>query len=381
MMQRQRFYRRVMTPAMYLSAALLAAAGCKHAPDDAALNQAVNSQLAQDGSISGQPLQATVQDGVATLNGSVQNDAQKTIAARDTAGVQGIKEVHNNIAVGTLPPVSAQMTAASPAPVPTAPATKTKGQLSAREDRHDDRREDRDDRHYPAPIERQDGPGPALQADNSMQPAIVQPAPVNTPPPPVAPPPPALRNVTIATGTTIPVRVTQTLDSATTQQGTSFSGVVASDILIDGVVAIPAGTPVAGNVDAVQEAAHYKGSALLTVSLSSISRKGEHLAITTDPYTVQGKGRGGNTAEKVGGGAAVGAILGGIFGGGKGAAIGAAAGGGVGAGANTVTRGQQVQIPSETVVRFHLASPVLVRVRGDGEKNSGDNSLQQHPIQ
>ena len=76
----------------------------------------------------------------------------------------------------------------------------------------------------------------------------------------------------------------------------------------------------------------------------------------------RGEGRGKNTAEKVGGGAAVGAILGGIFGGGKGAAIGAAAGGGVGAGANTVTRGQQVQIPSETVVRFKLSDPIIVHV-------------------
>jgi len=96
---------------------------------------------------------------------------------------------------------------------------------------------------------------------------------------------------------------------------------------------------------------------------------------------VEGKGRGKNTAEKTGGGAAVGAILGGIFGGGKGAAIGAAAGGGVGAGANAVTRGQQVQIPSETVVRFKLSGPVTVRARADGGKHedNGDPTLQHHP--
>jgi hypothetical protein len=115
-------------------------------------------------------------------------------------------------------------------------------------------------------------------------------------------------------------------------------------------------------VDAVQDAAHFKGSSLLTVSLSSISRKGERIDVATEAYTKQGEGRGKNTAEKVGGGAAVGAILGGIFGGGKGAAIGAAAGGGVGAGANGVTRGQQVQIPSETVVRFKLSDPIIIHV-------------------
>ncbi len=186
----------------------------------------------------------------------------------------------------------------------------------------------------------------------------------------------------MASGTTIPIRITQTLDSASTQADTTFSGVIASDIVIDGVVASPAGSSVSGHVDAVQEAAHFKGSSLLTVSLSSINRHGEHLSVTTDPYTVTGKGRGANTAEKTGGGAAVGAILGGIFGGGKGAAIGAAAGGGLGAGSQAVTRGQQVQIQSESVVRFHLSSPLAIMVRTDGgDKHPVDQGLEKRPSQ
>jgi len=193
--------------------------------------------------------------------------------------------------------------------------------------------------------------------------------------------------VNVPSGSTIPVRVTQTLDSATTQEGQTFSGTVASDILVDGLVAIPAGSGVQGHVDAVQEAAHFKGSSLLTVSLTGITRKGERIQVSSEPYTVEGKGRGKNTAEKVGGGAAVGAILGGIFGGGKGAAIGAAAGGGLGAGANGISRGQQVQIASESVVRFRLTTPISVRVRIDGTEptqnyrtpDNGDPTLQRRP--
>jgi hypothetical protein len=109
-----------------------------------------------------------------------------------------------------------------------------------------------------------------------------------------------------------------------------------------------------------------RAARLLTISLTAINRKGEHIEVATEAYTKQGEGRGKNTAEKVGGGAAVGAILGGILGGGKGAAIGAAAGGGVGAGANGVTRGQQVQIPSETVVRFKLSDAIIVHVSTAG---------------
>ncbi len=110
----------------------------------------------------------------------------------------------------------------------------------------------------------------------------------------------------------------------------------------------------------MQDAAHFKGSSLLTITLTSVSVKGDRLPVSTDPYSLEGKGRGKNTAEKVGGGAVVGAILGGIFGGGKGAAIGAAAGGGVGAGANAVTKGQEVTIPSESIVRFKLTNSFSV---------------------
>jgi hypothetical protein len=199
----------------------------------------------------------------------------------------------------------------------------------------------------------------------------------SAPPPP--PPVPAFRNITVPVDTTLPIRITQTLDSATTQQGDTFTGVLASDIVLDNLVVLRQGTPVSGRVSAVQEAAHYKGSSLLTVELTSINQRGERLPITTDSYSVQGKGRGANTAEKVGGGAAVGAILGGILGGGKGAAIGAAAGGGVGAGANTVTRGEQVQIASESLIRFQLNSPLLVRVSTRSEGPTTEPDLQQRP--
>ncbi len=75
---------------------------------------------------------------------------------------------------------------------------------------------------------------------------------------------------------------------------------------------------------------------------------------------MEGKGRGGNTAAKMGGGAAIGVVLGGIFGGGKGAAIGAGAGAGGGAILQGSTRGQQVVISSESVIRFRLANAITV---------------------
>ena len=344
------------------SAALsFALSGCNSTPavsDDATLTRNLQSQLASDTSISGQPVQGNIANGVATLTGMVANDAQRTIAARDAAGIAGVKEVINNLTIGTPPPAAAAFNTPQPAPIP-APAVPMKRSAVVQQVRPDTRN------NRPTQVERPQQQ-PSQQVFNNVP---VQPS---TPPPPAQP---AFRTVTIPSGNPLPIRVTQTLDSATTQEGQTFSGTITSDIVADGLVAIPAGSSVSGRVDTVHEAGHFSGNSLLTVSLLSLNRRGDRLSISTEPYTVEGKGRGRNTAEKAGGGAAVGAIIGGIFGGGKGAAIGAATGGGLGAGANAVTRGQQVQIPSETVVRFRLASPITVRVRTDAGEGGSSPGL------
>jgi hypothetical protein len=334
-----------------VSTLAFALAGCKSKPatDDASLSTQVQSRITSDSALSGQSIQASVNNGVATLSGSVTNDTARTLAGNDAAQVAGIRTVVNNLAVqGSAPETAA---AVEPPPMPEPSPSKA---------------------NKPSPAYR---PAPAPAARNTAQqqqpmsaPQPQAPAPIvqQAPPPPPQPAAPVVHNVTIAAGTTIPVRITQTLDSATTETGDKFTGVIASDIVENGMVVLPAGTPVSGRVDEAKNATHFKGSSALTISLTSISRRGERIDVATDAYTKQGEGRGKNTAEKVGGGAAVGAILGGILGGGKGAAIGATAGGGVGAGANTVTRGQQVQIPSESVVRFKLSNSIVVRVTSGG---------------
>jgi BON domain len=349
----------------------LGLAGCKNSPpapptDDASLTAAVQSRIAGDGAISAEPIQSSVQGRVATLAGNVSSEAARSLAAADAAQVLGIKTVVNNLSVQTPPPIVAAATPPA-APAPLAPALSKPKPVPTVKPK-------------PAQVVREAPPADA------PPPPVAQVGPPSTPAqdlppaPPPPPPPPAFRDVTVLAGTTIPIRITQTLDSATTQQGENFSGTIAADVITDGLVVFRQGTPVTGRVVAVQEAAHYKGSSLLTIELTSITRHDEKLSITTDPYSVQGKGRGANTAEKVGGGAAVGAILGGILGGGKGAAIGAAAGGGAGAGVNTVTRGEQVQIPSETLIRFNLTNTLSLKVpTKDTDSTTVNPALQQHP--
>lgn len=350
----------IAIPALAL---VLAVSGCKSTPpppDDTTLSTALQSRISGDNALSSESIQTSVKDGIATLNGTVSSEAARSLAASDAAQVPGIKTVVNNLTVQPPAPVATAAAAPLPAPVPTLkPAPAKKKTIKPEPEAP------------PAPVER--------------APEVVQATPPPAPAPaPQPPPPPAFKDVTIAAGTVIPVRITQTLDSATTQQGESFSGTVATDIIADGLVAIRQGSTVSGRVSAAQEAAHYKGNSLLTIELVSINRHGDSLAVATEPYSVQGKGRGKNTAEKVGGGAAVGAILGGIIGGGKGAAIGAAAGGGAGAGANTITRGEQVKIPSESLVNFHLTNSLVVRASTSSTLSttgaSGTSDGQRRPM-
>ena len=233
----------------------------------------------------------------------------------------------------------------------------------------------------PAPRERvrtapvKPEPAPVTRASAPPPPAYAPSAPTVAPPP-SPPPPPVARVITLPAGSSLPVRITQTLDSATSQPGDSFSGAVATDIIADNMVLIPRGSSVNGRVTEVHEAAHFKGSSLLTVELVGVNAHGERISVSTQPYSVEGKGRGKNTAVKTGVGAAAGAVLGGIFGGGKGAAIGAAAGGGTGAAINGVTRGEQVQIPSESVVRFVTSNSIAVRTTTHAGGNGVDPALQ-----
>ena len=77
--------------------------------------------------------------------------------------------------------------------------------------------------------------------------------------------------------------------------------------------------------------------------------------LVTGEYEVSGKSKGESTAKRTVGGAAIGSIIGAIAGGGKGAAIGAGTGAGVGAGSEIITKGDQVKIPSGSLLRIDRA--------------------------
>jgi hypothetical protein len=150
------------------------------------------------------------------------------------------------------------------------------------------------------------------------------------------------------------------VDSSKNHVGDVFHASLETDLNVSDSVVARKGTDVYGRLANAQEAGHVSGSAELQLELTRIVIDGKDYPIVSSDYSLRGKGRGSDTAKKVGGGAVAGAIIGAIAGGGKGAAIGAAAGGGIGGGVQAATKGQQINLPTETVLTFNLQSPVTV---------------------
>ena len=77
-------------------------------------------------------------------------------------------------------------------------------------------------------------------------------------------------------GTVIPVRLTETLDCKTAQPNDVFHGSLAGDLGTQGLIAIPHGAPVMGRIVDAREAAHIKGSALLSIELTELTAHGKN---------------------------------------------------------------------------------------------------------
>ena len=166
--------------------------------------------------------------------------------------------------------------------------------------------------------------------------------------------------VTMPAGQALLVRMIDTVDSTKNHVGDIFHASLETDLNVDGILVARKGSDVYGKLVTAEQSGKLAGHSELQLELTSIMIDGRSYPLVSSDYNVQGKGRGSDTAKKVGGGAVVGAIIGAIAGGGKGAAIGAAAGGATGAGVQILTKGDQVKIPSETLLEFRLQQPVTV---------------------
>ena len=160
--------------------------------------------------------------------------------------------------------------------------------------------------------------------------------------------------VTVPAGTRVLVRTIDSVDSSTQRAGYRFTASLETNLQADDMVVAPRGTTVFGQLTQASSAGRLEGSPQLTLELTDIVINGNAHPIVTREYEIKGEGEGSETAKKVGGGAGLGALIGGIAGGGKGALIGLGAGAAGGTAAAASRRGEDLVIPSESLLEFTL---------------------------
>lgn len=162
----------------------------------------------------------------------------------------------------------------------------------------------------------------------------------------------------IPVGQELDVRLQSELDSDTAQVEDRFEATTAVDLLVDGDVAVPAGSRLRGIVTAVDDADRIDRKGRLSLSFDQITVNGRSYPIRATLVEALESGGYKEDAAKIGAGAGVGAIIGGILGGVKGALAGILIGGG---GVIAATEGQDVVLPAGSILRIRLDSPLAIR--------------------
>jgi hypothetical protein len=190
---------------------------------------------------------------------------------------------------------------------------------------------------------------PAVAGGPSQAPASSVPAPGGNP---VVRP----ADVNVPAGTSLAIRINQHISVKTTSPGTPFDGELVEPVLGDNnQVIVPKGTPVGGIVDASHRRGHFKGASILELRLTSLTLNGTRYPLQTHDLTRTKKGKGKRSAAFIGGGTGLGMLIGGVATGGTGLLIGGLAGAGAGTGVAALTGNRDLDIPSESIIRFKLA--------------------------
>jgi len=362
-----------------LSLLALTMAGCSRVRDNAQLSSEVQNRIRNDYRLQMGRIQVRSANGVVTLSGYVTNDTQRAATVQDAAQIKGVRVVVDNLRIDNVgTPVLA---GARPASLNPPAAVQKPSPLIVQSRSHFSFGTTANSEVIPPTIRSSNSPAPvppgSAQPSRPAAPAaqVVPVASVSSDAPSgdskdtesnpawSAPPRhelPHVERVTVPDGTALDVRLTETLSSELNEKGDTFLATLASPIMVDGRVAIPAGAGVQGKVVEVQSAGRFSGKPGLVIEVTRLAYNGESYDLSSNQYSKQGSSRTARAATTIGGGAGVGALIGGILGGGRGAAIGAMIGAGAGTGVQAKAKGPEVQLPAETMLSFRLENPLSV---------------------
>jgi hypothetical protein len=166
------------------------------------------------------------------------------------------------------------------------------------------------------------------------------------------------RRGTLPAGQELDVRLSDRLSSETARVEERFRATTVVDVVQDGRVLVPAGSPVEGVVSSVDKAGRLDRRGSLTLAFDRLRVRGREHRIRASTTGIFESGGLRDDVGTAGVGAGVGGVVGGLLGGLKGAIIGAAIGAG---GAIAATEGRDVTIPAGAIVRIRMDSPVRIR--------------------
>jgi len=168
------------------------------------------------------------------------------------------------------------------------------------------------------------------------------------------------RTETLAPGTTIRVRLAQTIDTKRNRAGDRFSATLDEPLVVGDRVLVSKGTRFEGHVVTSRESGRFKGRAALALSLDSFAMNGVTYNVNTNRPTSVSRGHKKRNWLWIGGGSGAGAAIGAVASGGTGALIGAGAGAAAGTVGAAFTGKRNVSLPVESRVTFALQSPVTI---------------------
>jgi hypothetical protein len=167
-------------------------------------------------------------------------------------------------------------------------------------------------------------------------------------------------SLTIPAGTTVTVRLADTIGTDRSHPGETFRAKVDAPVLVNGRVAVPQGAEAIGRITSVNQPGRFRGRPVLLVELTALNFNGQSIPLLTSSHQEAGNSRGKQTALYTGGGAAVGTVVAMIATGGVAILLGPTIGAAGGAAVQIVRGAQPLRIPAESLMQFTVQSPVAL---------------------
>ncbi|MFA6954838.1 MAG: glycine zipper 2TM domain-containing protein [Thermoanaerobaculia bacterium] len=175
--------------------------------------------------------------------------------------------------------------------------------------------------------------------------------------------PPKTREIVVAEGTKITVRLTSTVSSQSSRAGDAVTGLVGEDVVVGKTVVIPAGSRLIGTVTEVHPQPKIGGRASLAFTFDRLeTTDGKDYPIAA-MFARTGPSETAKDTTTIIAGAVIGAVAGHQIDDDRGSTVGGLAGAGIGTAIAASTKGHPIVLPEKTVLRLTMRMPVSVEVR------------------